>query len=140
MNLVATPESASLDGPQCLSLQYGAEIGRHAICSCSDLWFPIKEPCNPRQPHPMVAKLLCSKRRVSSQPPATKLFSSRTAANCAKQCMIPPNLRTWKCGHVMHKAKRRKSTSWRVLDVLWSYFTDFSSKDSCVPCTSVRFM
>ena len=99
-NLVATPESASLDGPQCLSLQY--------------------MPCVPVSPHPMAAKLPCSKRRVSSQPPATQLSS--TATNCAScSAWFDPSQSqgTWKCGHVMHKAKRRKSTSWRVC---WTCF------------------
>lgn len=101
----------------------------------------------PVSPHPMAAKLPCSKRIVSSQPPATQLFSTAiNGAPCSAWFDPSQSQGTWKCGHVMHKAKRRKSTSWRVCWTCFvASFTDFSRIHaipchSCLPCTSDRFV
>ena len=91
-----------------------------SLCNICHVFLSAPIPCRPSCP--------CSKRRVSSQPPATK-FSS-TATNCAScSAWFDPSQSqgTWKCGHVDAQGQAPEEHILEsLLDMLlYASFTDF---------------
>ena len=141
-NLVTTPESASLDGPQCPSLQYMPCV-RVLICG-----FQSKSQCNPGQPPSHGGQVaVFQKKSVLSATCNTAFFHSNKW--CILQCMIRSlpvsgNLEVWACDAQGQAPEEHILES--LLDMLlYASFTDFFQDSwlpchSCLPCTSDRFV
>lgn len=125
-NLVATPESASLDGPQCLSLQYRPCV-RVLICG-----FQSKSQCNSCQPPSHGGQVaVFQKNSVLSATCNTAFFHSNKW--CTLQCMIRSlpisgNLEVWACDAQGQAPEEHILES--LLNVLCCFFHRFF-QDSC---------
>lgn len=121
-NLVATPESANLDGPQCLSLQYMPCV-RVLICG-----FQSKSQCNPCQPPSHGGQVAVFQKKSVFSATCNKVFFHSNKL-CILQCMIRSlpisgNLEVWACDAQGQAPEEHILES--LLDMLlYASFTDF---------------
>ena len=126
-NLVTTPESASLDGPQCLSLQYMPCV---RVSNRRANVIPVTPP-----PSHGGQVAVFQKKSVLSATCNTAFFHSNKL--CILQCMIRSlpisgNLEVWACDAQGQAPEEHILES--LLDVLlYASFTDFF-QDSCHSC------